>query len=1139
MFILDSIRDFLRAIPDWLAANRTETLIIVLAVFAFVLWHSGFFHRLFRIVEEIFFTNWQLALLGTTGVVLSLASGYTTWDGLRNFSSAPWLSFAIAFGIQGVMLIVAWLIGESFAVGMNQRLPHSKPFGLRDATLGMLLGMALIGIAFYWVLNQSNAVSWTKTANLETDWVKLTDVTVYFIIGLILLALLAFNLKRGGEISVPYVQSVRVILKNVVLWVMFLASMSASVFFSFDSHFNAIFPKEARKRAAEIRSVNQVGGVVADIGALTQKRQIEEAEALFHSEGWKAYEKQLASLAQAAQGAQGEIERYFVQLMEDRSRAIAEQRERIAGAERSQSALLRKRDELESELQRIEAGIGALENELAKAQAVYGDTRQKIAAKRIEAAAEDGGVEGTLKRGKGPVYRERMAELADLQRKLTITDEPRLKEAQKLRDQASARLVSIKREIATINGEVAKYRGEVETAEERIKAAQQVGTEEKGRVDPARVLPAFERARAAFRQQPDVERLGMLHQQCTNLLNALMSTPATKEKVRSIDCDPKQAAEAAARVFALNAGLAAFQANCAGGDKLPQAATTDALLAFGRKCLQDSGLTSKDSAEIGARLSAIDMNRDDKAHNFVVTWNAFLDGNRLAYLALMLAIGVDALVFMSGLFGANALRSPLTDVPSNKARSAHQLEAIIEAALLPDTFKKASIAHRVIHPLEHVDASLRGAGDLEGFTHEVRLYELDPESAGHVLDVLNAGATIGAVRHADRPGRYLVRGELYEFLCEVLKRELKHRPAETRRLRDSNELETRIAEALWPHVGEGADSVLQYLLPIEEDKGFTSEIFLSRVEERHARAVRNVLTAGSSLFLVQRDRKDSDRYYLHAELYKTLARLRARSAAVAERALPLWGGRLTAHNAAIADGRSAAARERLGGNGHAGRESAPTNGSAYPSEQELRAQFEQGLLAALGLSRSALAKVSDPNIAVQALATAGTLRRHPRLQEYLRLSESNQHRILEAAQGILAAEHKHNKAALDLLEETATEIGKLIPALMLLPQSNVLDHLVEELEDGYAENRLRADEHGLLERLRRLKADLENMDWSDKGAWAGLARRVEQLDGSVPSSGNGHRRPYAAQSPAHEEEGEQRPQSRLGRLARLTREDSE
>ena len=45
--------------------------------------------------------------------------------------------------------------------------------------------------------------------------------------------------------------------------------------------------------------------------------------------------------------------------------------------------------------------------------------------------------------------------------------------------------------------------------------------------------------------------------------------------------------------------------------------------------------SARTSADVGARLSGIDMNRDDKAHRFVVTWNAFLDGNRLAYLALI------------------------------------------------------------------------------------------------------------------------------------------------------------------------------------------------------------------------------------------------------------------------------------------------------------------------------------------------------------------------------------------------------------------------------------------------------------------------------------------------------------------------
>src|SRR5580765_8616901 len=89
--------------------------------------------------------NWQLTLIASTGIALSLASGYTTFDGMRNFTSAPLLSVFISFGIQGVMLIVAWLIGESFAVGMNQRAPDGRRPRLPDAFIGMCLGVTLVG----------------------------------------------------------------------------------------------------------------------------------------------------------------------------------------------------------------------------------------------------------------------------------------------------------------------------------------------------------------------------------------------------------------------------------------------------------------------------------------------------------------------------------------------------------------------------------------------------------------------------------------------------------------------------------------------------------------------------------------------------------------------------------------------------------------------------------------------------------------------------------------------------------------------------------------------------------------------------------------------------------------------------------
>jgi hypothetical protein len=74
---------------------------------------------------------------------------------MRNFTSAPLLSVFISFGIQGVMLIVAWLIGESFAVGMNQRTSDGRRVRLVDAGVGMLLGVAFVGLVFYWVLTNT------------------------------------------------------------------------------------------------------------------------------------------------------------------------------------------------------------------------------------------------------------------------------------------------------------------------------------------------------------------------------------------------------------------------------------------------------------------------------------------------------------------------------------------------------------------------------------------------------------------------------------------------------------------------------------------------------------------------------------------------------------------------------------------------------------------------------------------------------------------------------------------------------------------------------------------------------------------------------------------------------------------------
>ena len=294
-------------------------------------------------------------------------------------------------------------------------------------------------------------------------------------------------------------------------------------------------------------------------------------------------------MSRLAQDSQGEIERYFVAQMEERRRAINEQQERIATSHSGQAGLASKKLSLTDELSRLKAERPALAAEYAQHRSELDAKAKEIDAKRIESMAENRGVEGSMKQGRGPVYRQRVSELALLNDQYKIKEE-RTKDAYRRLNGVDTRLTQVERELSGIDGDLAKFKGEAETAEQRIKATLAAGSgEEDGKLDPARVLPAFERARASFRQQPTTERLAALQQQCSNLVGAMASTEATKGKLRGIDCDPKQAAEAAGRVFALNAGIAAFQARCAGGDKLNGLTSTDALLGFGAAAYKNPG----------------------------------------------------------------------------------------------------------------------------------------------------------------------------------------------------------------------------------------------------------------------------------------------------------------------------------------------------------------------------------------------------------------------------------------------------------------------------------------------------------------------------------------------------------------------
>ncbi len=419
-------------------------------------------------------SRWQLLLLGATGFILSLASGYTTWMGMTNFTGEKMLSLMVTFGIQGVILIVAWLIGESFASGMNRRTPEGKPAGRFDALIGVVLAILVVAVTFYWVLYSSGTFGFTKSGvSHDFNWSRFADISAYFAVGLIVVAVLAFNFARGREnsLALPYVQSTRIIIKNAVLWVMFLACMATSVFFSFDSLFTAIFPKDERVRATQLRAQNQVAGMVADIGTTIETRRLTEIDRLFQVKGWQDYDKHLSNLAEKSQGAQKQIEDYFNAQIEDKNRAVKQQQERIASAQSGSAGLLSKKNTLTDEISRLKGERPSLAAHYAEKKTELDNRAKGVDAKRVEAQAEDRGAEGTLKKGQGPIYRQIMTDLARLQDAYKI-QETRVRDSQQRLAGTDTRIAQLERELAAVDGDLAKLKGEAETAQQRIKLTQ-------------------------------------------------------------------------------------------------------------------------------------------------------------------------------------------------------------------------------------------------------------------------------------------------------------------------------------------------------------------------------------------------------------------------------------------------------------------------------------------------------------------------------------------------------------------------------------------------------------------------------------------------------------------------------------------
>ncbi|MEO1793859.1 MAG: hypothetical protein AAFU50_04535, partial [Pseudomonadota bacterium] len=451
----------------------TLGIALTLTVFAI----RTFVKRADKLTLKNLMTNWQLTLLGATGIVLSLASGWTTWDGMRNFTQEPLLSLMITFGIQGVMLIVAWLIGESFATGLtvrpepdargnvpSQRLANA--FGAASNVAGMVIGLLIVAIGTIYVLNTFVDAD-TGVFSAGT----LTGVSNGLLFVAMLITLVAgIMIAAGGQILGDYIQGIRVMARGAVLWVMFLACMATSVFFSFDSLFSTIFPQRERERAAELRAQNQVAGVVSDVAALATRRQLSEIESLFGTEGWQAYRGNLDAIISLANRAPGAIRAQIASDIETQRQRVAELEEKRATALSGQAGLAARKTQLAEEIGRVKTGRPEAAAAVAQYKQSVNEIEKRADEQRAFMLAEERGVEGSGKVGRGRMWRQARSELRRITSELEVAQR-RLRSASDRLETIDRRASSIEAELAQIDGSLAQLKGEASTADQLIGVA--------------------------------------------------------------------------------------------------------------------------------------------------------------------------------------------------------------------------------------------------------------------------------------------------------------------------------------------------------------------------------------------------------------------------------------------------------------------------------------------------------------------------------------------------------------------------------------------------------------------------------------------------------------------------------------------
>ncbi len=783
--------------------------------------------------------SWQLLLLALTSVVLSVASGWTTWLGMQNFTGESVLSLLITFGVQGVMLVLSWIVGT--------RLSHyapaapARPSWFATDALVMLdrllksvatIALCLLLLALYLTYAGDQVSGITR---LMRDY--LPSGLLFALFAGCALAILI--IRYGAAALDALINLTHFAFKNILPVSMLCGCLLTSVFFSFDALFSTILPADERQRIADLRSRSEVAAIVNEINDVARTKRRQAAAKVLDSRPWLDYRKGLAQLTDGIRQTP-EIEEKRKAARRREWLEVRDQSQRTIGILRQQlitTSATKKR--LEDRLAANDAQEKSIAAEISGIRSRIFAVERKIVATTAEADAEARGLGPSATAGRGPQFRRIMREVGRLraERENLKLQQSKFDDQRTGLQKAAARLGM---QIAQAQADLDRTRLQIEQSEQDAGRFAATNSDTSATAMSAQFIAKLGQARQRFESDPTPASLAALEATCRQASTFASGFVETAASSGTASCNTAALQPVAARTFALEQGIGALSQRCTAKSVGLAERSFSGRVAFARDCLNWAQLLPNEAQSIIARINGLERERDDKAHRFVVTTNAFFDGNKLAYLALVIASAIDMLVLASGFIGATAIRSPLAGRSFNPAQSPSQREAIIIAALLPDIAGNARATLATTIP-----AAVTGYQLDQRWTHEIALDEIaDHQLCESARKLVSACAAIGAARpHPDRAGVHLITSEIIEFLANQSQQATLTGTELTR-------LKRTISQAFRTDVAGKAGVVLNYVIPSVRHPEYSSGIETDTIERGDEDTLRTCLNVASAFGLI-------------------------------------------------------------------------------------------------------------------------------------------------------------------------------------------------------------------------------------------------------------------------------------------------